>query len=248
MHRSRGALTKKTKAAVAVAFVLTGCTIARAADLLEKPIDVRQPVAVMPAFSWTGFYLGVDIGGMQAKPAFTPGGAIAGAPFVATSLPVNEKYGLAYGLVVGVNYQIDNVVLGLEGDVTGWTVGNLRYTAPTGDFITAHSTWGGSIRPRLGYAAGQTLFYLTGGAAFASDSTTVTTTGISVGPDGIRWGWTVGAGIERVFLRHWLVGLSYRYTQYVSRTISPGVTNLGIVNFSDELSDHRLMIRTGYKF
>ena len=33
------------------------------------------------------------------------------------------------------------MVLGVEGDFTGWTVGKIRYTSITGDFITAHSKW-----------------------------------------------------------------------------------------------------------
>ena len=63
-------------------------------------------------------------------------------------------------------------MLGVEGDFTGvdrWQ--DFAYTSITGDFLTAHSKWGGSIRGRLGYAADRALFYLTGGAAFVSNET-----------------------------------------------------------------------------
>ena len=53
-------------------------------------------------------------------------------------------------------------MLGVEGDFQGWTVGEIRYTAVTGDFLTAHSKWGGSIRGRLGYAADRALLYVSG--------------------------------------------------------------------------------------
>ena len=86
------------------------------------------------------------------------------------------------------------LVLGVEGDFQGWTVGEIRYTAITGDFLTAHSKWGGSIRGRLGYAVDHALLYVTGGAAFVSKETSIPFTGISIGGDGTRVGWTVGAG------------------------------------------------------
>ena len=61
--------------------------------------------------------------------------------------------------MAGYNYQVGNLVLGVEGDFEGWTVGKIRYTAITGDFLTAHSKWGGSVRGRLGFAADRVLLY-----------------------------------------------------------------------------------------
>lgn len=68
--------------------------------------------------------------------------------FVVTS--ASDKNGLSCGILAGYNYQVGQLVLGVEGDFQGWTVGEIRYTAVTGNFLTAHSKWGGT---RLGYAA-----------------------------------------------------------------------------------------------
>jgi outer membrane immunogenic protein len=241
---------KPTVSAVAALSALMSLLgAAKGADLPTQPV-VRAPAVVMPAFSWTGFYLGGEMGWIQTSPKFTPGAVIAGAPFVVTSLPASDKQGLSYGLVAGYNYQIGQIVLGVEGDFTGWTVGKIRSTAVTGDFITAQSKWGGSIRGRLGYAFDRMLLYVTGGAALASTKTSATGTGYSIGGDDIRWGWTAGAGFDYAITNNWLAGISYRYTQYdpVTYTYPVGVLNLGIVGFKQEMSDNRVTARVGYKF
>jgi len=140
--------------------------------------------------------------------------------------------------------------LGVEGEFSGFTVGKERFTAVTGDFITAHSKWGGSIRGRLGYAADRALFYMTGGAALLSTNTSATGTGYSIGSDGTRWGWTVGAGIDYAFAEHWFTGIEYRYSQYESRTFTypVGVLHLGIVGFKQDLNTNQVTARIGYKF
>ena len=81
------------------------------------------------------------------EPEYTTGVLLLGTPFV-VSPTASDKNGLSYGALAGYNYQTGNLVLGVEGDFQGWTVGKIRYTAVTGDFLTAHSKWGGSIRGR----------------------------------------------------------------------------------------------------
>jgi outer membrane immunogenic protein len=235
-------------AAAALAVAMSAALV-QAADLPQKPA-YKEPAVFVPPFTWTGPYLGGELGWMQTMPTYTPGAVIAGAPFVASSLPVSDKQGVTYGLIAGYNYQVGPYVLGLEGDFTGWTVGEMRSTAITGDFITAHSKWGGSIRGRLGYAIDHALFYMTGGAALASTRTSATGTGYSIGDNDIRWGWTLGGGIDYAFTNNWFVGVAYRYTQYASKTYTypVGILNLGIVGFEQEISDQRVSARLGYKF
>ena len=176
---------------------------AMAADLPAR-MEPVAPVAYVPAFSWTGFYLGGELGWIQTNPRYTTGALLLGTPFVVTS--GSDKNGLTYGILAGYNYQVGQLVLGVEGDFAGWTVGTIRYTAITGDFLTAHSKWGGSIRGRLGYAVDHALFYVTGGAAFVSNETSIPTTGISIGGDGTRVGWTVGGGVDYAFTNNWFTG------------------------------------------
>ena len=219
---------------------------ALAADLPARaPV---APVAYVPAFSWTGFYLGGALGWIETSPEYTTGALVLGTPFIVSS--ASNRNGLSYGILSGYNYQMGQVVLGVEGDFTGWTVGKIRYTSITGDFLTAHSKWGGSIRGRFGYAADRALFYLTGGAAFVSNETSIPTTGISIGGDGVRWGWTVGGGIDYAFTNNWFTGIEYRYSQYETRNfVYPiPILNLGVVGFKQELSTNQVTARIGYKF
>lgn len=220
---------------------------ALAADLPPR-VEAVAPVAHAPAFSWTGLYLGGELGWIRTAPEYTTGALLLGAPFVVSSS--SNQNGLSYGVLAGYNYQMGQLVLGVEGDFGGGTAGKLRYTAITGDFITAHSRWGGSIRGRLGFAADRALLYVTGGAAVVSNETSIPFTGISIGGDGTRWGWTVGGGADYALTNNWFTGIEYRYSQFDAKTlIYPiPILNLGLIGFKQELSSTRVSARVGYKF
>jgi len=228
----------------------TQCSFALAALAADLPprMEPVAPVAYVPAFSWTGFYLGGELGWIQADPRYTTGALLLGAPFVVTSGSV--KNGLTYGVLAGYNYQVGQFVVGVETGFQGWTVGEIRYTAVTGDFLTAHSRWGGTIRSRLGYAADRALLYLAGGAAFVSNEISIPLTGISIGGDDARVGWTVGAGVDYAFTDNWFTGVEYRYSQYEAKTFTfpIPILNLGIVGFKQELNSNQVTARIGYKF
>jgi outer membrane immunogenic protein len=62
---------------------------AMAADLPNR-MEPVAPVAYVPAFSWTGFYLGGELGWMQTNPKYTTGALLLGAPFAVRKSPVTE--------------------------------------------------------------------------------------------------------------------------------------------------------------
>jgi outer membrane immunogenic protein len=225
------------------------CVAISSASAFAADLPTRAPLpAPVALFTWTGFYLGGELGWIQTDPRYTTGALLLGTPFAVTS--GTNRNGVTYGALAGYNYQAGNLVLGIEGDFAGWTVGTIHYTAITGDFLTAHSKWGGSIRGRLGYAVDHALFYLTGGAAFVSNETSIPTTGISIGGDGTRAGWTVGGGIDYAFTNNWFTGIEYRYSQYENKTFTYPipVLNLGLIGFKQELNTNQVTARIGYKF
>ena len=91
-----------------------------AADLPSR-MDPVAPVAYVPAFSWTGFYLGGEFGWIQANPKYATGALLLGAPFLVTS--GSDKNGLTYGVLAGYNYQVGQLVaLHSDSDGLGPTV------------------------------------------------------------------------------------------------------------------------------
>ncbi len=240
-------MLRLTHAVLVSATAISISVSARAADLPAR-VQPVAPAAFAPSFSWTGFYVGGELGWIRTDPNYTTGAVLLGTPFLVSS--ATGKDGLSYGILAGYNYQAGNVVLGVEGDFEGWTVGQIRYTSITGDFLTAHSKWGGSIRGRLGFAADRALFYVAGGAAFVSSRTSIPTTGISIGDDDIRVGWTVGAGVDYAFTNNWFTGLEYRYSQFESKSfVYPiPVLNLGTIGLKQDLSNNQVTARIGYRF
>src|SRR5258708_17267006 len=109
------------------------CLSASAADLPAR-MEPVAPVAYVPVFTWTGFYLGGELGWIQTDPKYTTGALLLGTPFVVTS--GSDKNGLTYGILGGYNYQVGQLVLGVEGDFAGWTVVTILYTAIAGEFLT----------------------------------------------------------------------------------------------------------------
>ena len=93
-------------------------------------------------------------------------------------------------------------------------------------------------------------FTVSGGAAFVSNETSIPTTGISIGGDDMRVGWTVGAGIDYAFTNNWFTGFEYRYSQFESKSfVYPiPVLNLGTIGLKQDLSNNQVMARIGYKF
>lgn len=177
-----------------------------AADLpYRAPPPVYAPVA--PIFTWTGFYLGGQIGYAWGTDSFTVYG------------PASAFYGQRYtpngvvgGAHVGFDQQFNQFVLGLEGDVEGSGF-NKNYGS---GFLTlgTHVPVQGSIRARLGFALDRVLLYATGGAAFAGFTNTYSS---FLGYDSVsnpRAGWTVGGGIELAVTDNWSVRAEYRYSDF----------------------------------
>jgi outer membrane immunogenic protein len=187
---------------------------------LPPAVIAPIPVAAPTAFSWTGFYVGGDIGGSFASTS------IASATTGWASRSLNSA-GVMGGAYAGYNYQVSpNFVLGLEGDFQG-TQGNSNSASfyyPTFDVTpNVQQNWLASLNGRLGIAYDRALFYAIGGAAWGQGSVTVTP-GILLFPPSLPpvsrtanlSGWDVGAGVEYAFDPRWVGRLEYRYYNFGS--------------------------------
>jgi outer membrane immunogenic protein len=184
-------------AALAAALVTSS---AFAADLPPAPRVYSPPPAVVPPiFSWTGCYLGIEGGGSFGQSQHTSVGALNPAN---NGRPITDEFNLNGGLfggTVGCNYQISNVVVGIENDFS-WT--NLSGAASnilqfdSARTSSTKETWLDTLRGRVGVAWDRFFFYGTGGAAFADEGVKVCTPVGCVGDSQTRTGWTAGVGGE----------------------------------------------------
>lgn len=199
------------KVLVATAMALGVASGAQAADLAAPRTPIAAAV-VAPAFSWTGFYVGAHIGAVANQdrvniPAYGPPGQYTRSP---TSLMIGGQ--------LGYNYQINNVVFGLEADLS-YLSGSR--TGPSdngaGELFRVRPDYNASIRARLGFAADRALFYLTGGVAFHGLSANFDNP--FNGPRRYNYvGGTVGAGIEYAVTNNWTLRGEYLYGFYGNKT------------------------------
>src|ERR1700729_2288100 len=104
---------KKLLRATALTSLLLGTSLAaKAADLPPPQMTPRAPVAYIPAapmFSWTGFYIGGNVGGGWSR------GNVTDSLFGVNFDNGNSASFLGGGQVGG-NYQIGSFVIGAEAD------------------------------------------------------------------------------------------------------------------------------------
>lgn len=232
------------KKLIVAAALVTLPTVASAADLGARRIAVPAAI-VAPVFSWTGFYVGLNAGYGFANTninsrtdGFLPG---SGGGFVG-------------GGQIGYNYQINNIVLGVEGDFGYFGV--RRSASVTDGRVTVggrwQTNWDASVRARLGVAVDRTLFYVTGGVAFtdlsarASLTSPVATQSISASHN--RVGWTVGAGIEHAFAPNWTARAEYLYANYGSKALTFNFGGQAEVSQGIRLETHKFRVGVNYLF
>jgi len=163
-----------------------------AADL-PQPAPPQAPVAYMPVvapvYNWGGIYYGINGGYGFGHSDWTN-------PLIAGGSTGNFNIsGYVVGATIGANYQMDALVLGVEGDFDFDDIQGTNSSVFCPLACQTKNTWLGTVRGRIGYAADRVLFYGTGGAAFGN---------IEAGISGnletqTKAGWTAGAGVEAAF-------------------------------------------------
>lgn len=160
------------------AFMLAATGIAFAADMTVK----APPPA--PAFSWTGVYAGIALGGKWGDTNWTTTSiAVPGIPSVVdSSSPRNfDPSAFRYGGYAGYNWQFaPQWLLGVEADfagadgsststgIPGCAIGCIGLAAGPGlDTSSVKMRWDASVRARMGYLiSADLLAYATGGIAW----------------------------------------------------------------------------------
>jgi outer membrane immunogenic protein len=212
-------------ALVAGAVGLLGVSAAANADGYQR----RSYAPAACCFSWTGFYLGINAGygfsadeqsvlnveTIQTAPIFINGAGLFGTL---------DPAGAFGGVQIGHNFQVGSWVWGIEADLQGGDISD-ESRGTVNNFLPGLNAtldtklqvgWFGTLRGRLGFAAGQTLIYGTGGFAYGSVKHSMRFvdnfgfTGQDTSSDA-RVGYTVGGGIEHAFSCCWSLKVEYQY-------------------------------------
>lgn len=241
----------KTAFALGAGFlVLAAIAPAKAADL---PMPATAPILPAFSWSWTGVYLGNNVGYGWENQSFNL--TAVNALGTATLSGSSNGSGWLLGGQVGFNYELPaHFVVGIEADgdwanISGSSSGCSTFT--TGTHVGAVAGCGtnsaqiddfGTVRGRIGYAWNNVLFYGTGGWAWGNSSGTHTTTCVSgfppVCPGGSLTftgggasfsnslsGWAAGVGVEWAFLLpHWTVRLEYLHVEFDNVTTNYNTT------------------------
>lgn len=217
----------------------TAAGSANAADL--GPLYKTAPPAA-PVFSWTGCYIGAYGGGAGALNSYSP--MAAG--------------GLAGG-ILGCNYQIDHLVVGLEGE-GGWFGVDSQSVFSGGGFTTTTSTngrWSADLAARVGLAFDRFLVYSKFGAIWidnqystaGSGAGATTTSGEETLP-----GFLLGVGVEYAITGQWLAraeaDFAFMDSTGVNFTCAPAANCFGAVSTTSSQNEFAVIGKIGlsYKF
>ncbi len=165
------------------------------------PVDDLRPAT----YDWSGMYVA---------------GWVGNACFSGTAddglLPLGVG-GCGYkgGAGLGYNYQVQDWVIGIEGDYGfgGKLDDDWDHTA-VNDYIKL--TGVGTLRARVGYAFDDTMIFVTGGAAYADTKITGqrTAAGTPFSAKDDAFGWTIGGGMEHAVTDNFHIRLDYLYSQF----------------------------------
>ena len=252
---------KRLLIAGALAFAATGSVLA--ADLPQAAPPPQAPAVYVPTVAPVLTGAAVSFG---ANGGYGFGNSEWSDPnnLAAPNTGNFSTTGFLVGPTVGVNFQTDAFVFGIEGDFdASWLDGKSSsgYCGsgfPGGGggtlgFGTAaqcetSNSWLGTVRARVGYAADRVLFYGTAGGAFGN---------IEAGANGgllssTKAGWTAGAGVEVAFADNWTARVEYLYVDLENATCSTanpcGVDAAGPANQTVKFNANLIRLGVDYKF
>src|SRR5450631_661719 len=229
-----------------VAIAAFGSASALAADLPQRPA-YKAPMMVAPAPTWTGCYIGGNVGGAFGNASVTDnstGGTVSG-----------NGSGFAGGGQIGCDYQFNGgFVIGLR-DMFDGTSNSKSGTFPATAFggtpavANFNNQWFDTLTARLGYAVMPAwLLYFQGGAAWAHTSTNVTVAGVQFGQtSNTRTGWTIGGGVEWMFAPHWSTFLEGNYMDFGTQS-GTVVIPAGTFPINAKATESNVLVGVNYRF
>ena len=227
-----------------VAVAALGSASALAADLPQRPAYKAAPVMMAPPPTWTGCYVGGNIGGAfgDASVSGPDGGTVS-----------TNGSGFAGGGQVGCDYQFSGGwVIGFRNMFDGTSnkkSGTFATGSLAGDVANFNNQWFDTLTARLGYAVVPNwLLYFQGGAAWGHTSTNVTFNGLQIGQtSNTKTGWTIGGGAEWMFAPHWSAFLEGNYMDFGSNSGNVTV-NAVVFPVTGKATETTVLVGVNYRF
>lgn len=223
-------------------FLVTTLQFSGVASAADMPL--KAPPAPAPVYyNWSGFYLGLNLGGSwghQSVDACDPGTPPPPVPVPATlcSTGTLRMDGVIGGGQIGYNWQFAPIlgwgngwVLGLEADIQGsgqrashdFSITDVTSGTVFSGNVEDKLTWFGTVRGRSGIAFDRTLWYVTGGWAFGDRTidgtlsvTNPTLASVTFSNSKTLSGWTVGAGVEWAFWNNMSAKFEYLHIDFTN--------------------------------
>jgi outer membrane immunogenic protein len=198
-------------------------------------------------YNWSGFYIGAHVGGVWGTKDWTDV-TFPAAPF---NLNSHDMSGFLAGGQVGINWQVSNIVFGIEGQAS-WTNADGDHACIIGiRTCRTEANWLGTVAGRLGIAFDRALIYAKGGAAFINEDYLMTAlpggAAIASFTDETRWGWMVGGGIEWGITENWSAKIEYNFMDFredTFRFVTPAA-----VFFADNRIDQQMhVVKAGINY
>lgn len=185
---------------------------AMAADLPYRghaPAPSPSSIYAAPTFTWTGVYAGINGGWGFGK-------------LTRTGSQIGNISGGLIGGTLGYNYQIQQYVFGVEGDLDWAKVDGGKTWNAAGDAVTGHARIStlATVRGRLGYSVDRALLYVTGGYAGGNVKLGVSHPADPFAGSAAKWqnGYAVGAGLEYAFTNNISAKAEYLYSSLSSKS------------------------------
>lgn len=238
--------------ALGVLFVAAAFSSTSFAADIARPVYKAPPV-IVPQLTFTGCYLGGNIGYGWGSSTWTDP--------VLGPVSSHSSDGVVGGGQIGCDYQVDRWVFGVQGMFNATSLrSDAAHNFNSVVIDNARMPWLATATGRIGITGSPTLYYVKGGAAWVrTEYNECCVTLVNPAPpppqidDGFakktRTGWTLGGGIEHIFVQHWSVFVEYNYIKLSDSSVAfTGVNGWGNFNYNIDQNIHSVLLGVNYRF
>jgi outer membrane immunogenic protein len=239
-----------------LAIVALSSIVGEAAVAADLPIAQAVPVYRKPLY-FTGCYIGANVGtGWGWAGIDDPNNFVALG--LGADIGTQQTAGLIGGIQGGCDYQVGNIVFGVQGMFDGSTMkGNQIWQASPTFSNNGKIPWFGTLTGRVGYTFTPTaMVYGKAGLAglhheYSRDRFSVAlATGSST-----AFGWTAGVGVEWIIFGTWSLWAEYNYIGVSQRDVTFSLTGNGALqlpaapaSFPLQISENINMFQVGFNY